>query len=91
MSEYSVQYQAFTLVRAKSCRSPTSSAICHKMYLKTAKQQGFSSKGLNQKTFWERRSNFTCKGCRKFIVDAKVEGIVTINPLLKADFIYFKS
>lgn len=61
------------------------------MYPKAAKQQGFFSKGLNQKRFGEWRSNFTCKRCQKFIADGKVEGTVAMNPLLRADFIDFKS
>lgn len=61
------------------------------MYPKAVKQKGFFSKGLSQKGFGEWRNNFTCKRCQKFIADRKVEGTVTMNPLLKADFIDFKN
>lgn len=90
-SEDSVQHQALTPLRATNHWNISSSAICHKMYSKSPKQQGFSSKGLNQKGFWERRSNFTCKGCQKFIADRKVKGAVVMNPLLKSEFIYFQN
>lgn len=56
--------------------------IQHKIYPKSDRQQGSSSKGLNQKGFGDRRF----KGCQKFVVCEKIEGTVAMNSFFESRF-----